>query len=350
MDPSGPTRNRSASIYKPVQKDINHIKISRGDEEEEEESEDEDEDDDDCEENFGDHVERRGKSISELISLHKLNTAKPIASKLQSKPEVDNSSESSEDVVSQRVERRSPLVKKAPINQCGAFEWCDEFDDIINDNNENFEKPDLINKYDQLSAFMEIKSTQIRKMNSYKTYKDTRYNNMNAKKPQENILRFDTVHQEEEPIMEKKLSKARSHNPELMKDKNLVYESRQKREPTNSMLQIPEDDQSIPPSSLVGYIDPFGVFIANVEVAGIDLCSSSLTEDVGFFDKLTLDGALKSWRRDMLRTFNIFRRIFTTVEKHQNTLLNKQLMRDMLNTNYFERNKFTTHFDEMEFT
>ena len=93
LAPSNSTRNKSIMINKPISKNFNHIKISSTEDENDDDSEGDDLDV--SEENFGENTEKRDNSISELIRLHKLHTAKPISKKIQQKPDNESSSSSS---------------------------------------------------------------------------------------------------------------------------------------------------------------------------------------------------------------------------------------------------------------
>jgi len=62
---------------------------------------------------------------------------------------------------------------------------------------------------------------------------------------------------------------------------------------------------------LIGYIDKYGFFMIDLKVEGVELESSSIEENIGFFDKLLFENTFKTWLENAKLTFAIMQRIFS---------------------------------------
>jgi hypothetical protein len=101
---------------------------------------------------------------------------------------------------------------------------------------------------------------------------------------------------------------------------------------------------------LIGTIDPMGVFRMDYHSDGIMLCSSSLTEDIGFFDKLSFDSSMKAWEINIRETFEFFKSLYSIIIKHKRTRQKSMLQAKLLNWGYFGRMDKGYITTEIEFT
>lgn len=88
--------------------------------------------------------------------------------------------------------------------------------------------------------------------------------------------------------------------------------------------------------SLIGYIDPLGQFKLNLHSAGIELWSSGLTENIGFFEKLIFDSSLKDWHINIQNAFEIHKTIFHWLMSYNKTRRGRLLRSKILNWSYFD--------------
>ena len=108
-----------------------------------------------------------------------------------------------------------------------------------------------------------------------------------------------------------KLNKSVSVTPQLYSEFDFESTMRTKsRGPLSPSMNLEERNSF---SSLIGYIDPLGVFKLNLSSIGIELLNGSLTEDKGFFDKMSFESSLKDWHSDTKLAFELHKSIFKGV-------------------------------------
>ena len=268
-----------------------------------------------------------------MVTLHKLSTATPISAKLHSrigKPiDIDVSSSTSSYDECSSPEPKIPVKRKDKrvINECGAFEWCEEFDDIFNDTHsemytidhpymnvlcysKNFDKTRYQEKYDCLSVFMDLKATNIRSISKHITPKEPKSNKSKELKPRASINLEKMIPDEERSP--RRIHKANSYNPDEEKSRTINRSSHITRAKSTFSKRTKNKT-----NDLIGYIDPIGVFLLDLNVEGIELCSSSLTENVGFFDKITFDLSFREWNKNINTAFEIHKKICRKAVKNK---------------------------------
>lgn len=180
---------------------------------------------------------------------------------------------------------------------------------------------------------MDCKATQIRENDYACEYKKLEYNSM----PNEVKLRASS-----KSLRKRGISKASS----LKLNKTVSYKDNKESEfELDSMLRTKSKDPSSanlelinhgPEADLIGYIDPLGVFRLNVHSIGIDLLNSSLTEDRGFFDKLSFESSLKDWHSATKKSFTILKKIFKWMVFSKKSKRYRLVNAKLLNWKYFD--------------
>ena len=86
------------------------------------------------------------------------------------------------------------------------------------------------------------------------------------------------------------------------------------------------------------------------ESSGIELCSASLTQDIGFFDKLLFDNSLKDWFSSMRKAFDFHKSIYKELIKHTRNKRKRLMQARQVNWNYFDIHTGGYPIHEDEFT
>ena len=246
------------------------------------------------------------------------------------------------------------------------FEWCDEFDDIINDwhsdydsenhtflnvidYTNNFKKNDFYTKYDYLSTYMSCKADQIREEKTFKS--KNQYLRKQSTKERENSPRWKYSKWEEEKRKgNHKMMKSVSYDPRrILNMTSLVGANNSiKSKSKDSFKSSSKRKSNDYCSDLIGYIDPFGLFKLNLHQNEIFLQSTDMTQNIGFFDKLSFDSSLKDWHNDMKKSFKIHKDIFERAILW-NESRSRFLYSRVLNWSYFD-NMHDYIIDEKELT
>lgn len=98
---------------------------------------------------------------------------------------------------------------------------------------------------------------------------------------------------------------------------------------------------------MIGYIDKYGFFIIDLEVEGIDLLSTSITDDAGFFDKIIIESNFKAWISNIKETFEIFKSIYNKI--HANSRFKLVLFNDKYQA-YKDEDLFDHYFSKIKIT
>ena len=196
-----------------------------------------------------------------------------------------------------------PSMKKRTKMQADVFEWWDEFDDLLEEFDHTFDEEtknildfshtsgeiNFEEKYGYLSAFMESKSEAIRCSRQYYKYADELPAKKTPKRKKTNQLK---LLNEEDSLYKSPLAQEKSlsyNSNEMVQTASMIRKMSSFRTNKEDLLRYSERlDPAL--SSLIGYIDPMGVFKLNIHQDEIYLLSVDMIENIGFFDKLSFLG------------------------------------------------------------
>lgn len=208
-----------------------------------------------------------------------------------------------------------------------------------------FKRDQFQEKYDHLSSFMSLKAKKIREISDYALYKECSYNQIGMDLLEPKRRERNNTLLEKPSTLNKSLSyNQKSKTP---KKKNLVR-SRQGSFKLKNINHLGVHQHFN--DNLIGTIDPMGVFQTDYHSEGIQLCSSSLTENIGFFDKLSFDSSMKAWEINIKETFNFFKALYSIIIKHKPTKQKSMLQAKLVNWGYFDRMDRGYMPAEIEFT
>lgn len=189
---------------------------------------------------------------------------------------------------------------------------------------------------------MDLKAAKIRNMNKYATSKDESPNKTKELKPRASINLEKMIPDETESP--RRIHKANSYNPDEENSRKINksnYVSRAKSALTKKSKNKTKD--------LIGYIDPLGIFLLDLYVEGVELCSSSLTENVGFFDKITFDLSFREWNKNINTAFEIHKSIRKRAVKFRSKCYTA-LWSTIINWKFFENLALGYRTGDIEFT
>jgi len=218
----------------------------------------------------------------------------------------------------------------------------------VDDYSNKFDSTQYLSKYDHLSTFMSLKSSQIRWISNFVEYKVQNSNQVEVKDTEE-------IEQQIKPkktaLLKPEILSKKSHscNPNSVKTerRKTVFPPRQ-----TSFTKIPEvatgnHDQL--GHGLLGGLDPLGVFIIDYYSEGIELCSSSLTEYANFLIKYSFDNAYKDWEDNIRTTFEILKELFGTLIRWKKTSFQRLLQASLVNWSYFDSLSNGYNLSDLEF-
>lgn len=188
-------------------------------------------------------------------------------------------------------------------------------------------------KYNYLSAYMEQKSEEIRNSNQYITRRENLETRKSPKRKKTDKLKLSTQISSK-PTGQLKAMKSLSQKPQdLLKKNSVLTKMKSFNAKKDDLLSLVQEDDPVL-SSLVGYIDKLGMFRLNIHQNEIYYLSTEITENIGFFDKLSFDSNLKAWHNDMNFCFTTHKEILRDVIFSEGN--QKLSVSAILNWNYFE--------------
>lgn len=361
-------RHRSITISQQVKPKTDITKLAHT----EEEIESDPDHGDEFEDSVGDSADLgKRQSIADMIMKHKLQTAQPISAKINTNqaPDIEivssSSEESSYEEMSEPETRTKRLAaRKLHDDNAGMFEWCHEYDDLIEDihseiytkwhpiagvinYSNNFSPSEYEQKYNYLSAYMDEKAAEIRKRDKYLAYKKVGYNSIEAKHKANKVQ--ETDHNSASPPR-LRYAKASSVNVDSG-HRNQPYQKSHSRLMKNTNLLVNETGESTAaPNDMLGYIDELGIFYVDLFVEDVELCNASINQDIGFFDKLLSDNSFKDYFKSVRIAFDMLKGVFKTMIKNTTGKRARLLLARQLNWSYFDNQTSGYLLDETKFT